>query len=206
MSRFLLIVIVLLLPLPRSIQAQAGSPSVRIEAARNHAREAGIPTSLVDSKIAEGRAKGVPFEVIARAVEERVGLLIRARAIMAAQGRGVGASDLSVGADVLRAGVGEAALRDITLAAPEENRAVALAVLAQLVQQGVPVGTAMERVREALARGGQALLRVPAQAADARQRRGPPASAGRRPAAVPGPGQKPAGERNKRGGRPGSRP
>jgi hypothetical protein len=144
---------VLLLLAPLSLGAQGGGdPAQRIEAARRRADAAGIPVSLLDLKVAEGRAKGVPADRIAGAVEVRLSLLSRAREAMAGAGRGaLSAADLSAGADALSAGVSTEALGSLSRSAPGDRRAVAIAVLAQLVQEGDRSDRALERVRLALA-------------------------------------------------------
>src|SRR5262245_27803667 len=69
--------------------AVAQTPEARIEIAIERAQEAGIPISLLESKRAEGKAKGIPIERIATAVETRLQHLERAR-----QAIGRGATDL----------------------------------------------------------------------------------------------------------------
>src|SRR5690606_4220191 len=82
-------VIVLGLALPVSVTAQSAvgsatagaavqTPEARIEAALASAAEAGIPMALIESKIAEGKAKGVAMERLAAAVEARLAGLQRA--------------------------------------------------------------------------------------------------------------------------------
>lgn len=144
---------VLLLLAPLSLGAQGqGDPAQRIDAARRHADATGIPVSLLDLKVAEGRAKGVPADRIAGAVEIRLSLLSRAREAMVGAGRGsVSAADLSAGADALAAGVTTEALASLARSAPGDRRAVAIAVLAQLVQEGDRSDRALERVRLAMA-------------------------------------------------------
>ncbi|HLL46452.1 MAG TPA: hypothetical protein VK399_07075 [Longimicrobiaceae bacterium] len=144
---------VLLLLAPLSLGAQGqGDPAQRIEAARRRADATGIPVSLLDLKVAEGRAKGASPDRIAGAVEIRLSLLSRAREAMAGAGRGaLSAADLSAGADALSAGVSTEALGSLTRSAPGDRRAVAIAVLAQLVQEGDGSDRALERVRLALA-------------------------------------------------------
>ncbi|HEX8274072.1 MAG TPA: hypothetical protein VF615_15650 [Longimicrobiaceae bacterium] len=152
MKRILLIAACLALA-PLSLGAQGQTdPAQRIEAARRRAEATGIPVSLLDLKVAEGRAKGVPADRIAGAVEIRLSLLARAREAMAGSGRvALSAADLSAGADALGAGVSADALGSLTRSAPGDRRAVAIAVLAQLVQEGDRSDRALERVRLALA-------------------------------------------------------
>jgi hypothetical protein len=182
---------------PAGVWAQ-GAPEQRIEAARQRAAQAGVPVALLDAKVAEGRAKGVSVERIAGAVEQRLELLGRARQAM---GPRTAAADLSVGADALNAGVSAESLGALAAKAPAPERAVAIAVLTQLVRDGEASERALERVTAALNRGPDALRELPGQAAAARQNRPltPPgrergaAAAGRGqggpPASVPAPGE-----------------
>ncbi len=175
MKRILFIAALLLLA-PPSLGAQAREDAAqRIEAARRHAETAEIPVSLLDLKVAEGRAKGVPAARIAGAVEARLALPARAREAMSAGGlRGpLAAADLSAGADALSAGVSAEALATLTRSAPGDRRAVAIAVLAQLVQEGDRSDRALERVRTAMA-DPETLRTLPGQV-----RRGVPLDGGR---------------------------
>lgn len=52
-----------------STRATGTGADARVDAALAAAVSAGIPTSLLERKIAEGHAKGVPMERIAVAVE-----------------------------------------------------------------------------------------------------------------------------------------
>jgi hypothetical protein len=189
--------------------AHAQDPQQRIDAARRRAESAGIPVALLNSKVAEGRAKGVPLDRIAVAVERRLDALGRARDAMAGVPRGapVSSDDLSVGADAIEAGVEPGVLRRLAVAAPAETRAQAIAVLTDLVSRGMSSENALARVTSALARGPEALRRLPGEAASERSRgNGPPPGRGNPgqgqggargrgqggpPAAVPGPTNRP---------------
>lgn len=199
LRRSLLTVLFLVLAAPLPALAQgAADPAERIQAALRRAESAGIPAALLESKVAEGRAKGIPMQVIATAVERRLAHLGRARQAM---GAGVTAADLSVGADALAAGVSEEALAGITLAAPADRRAVAVAVLTQLVQQGEASERALERVRVALADGPEALRRLPAMGAPSGSGRDALArTPGGRPRAIPDPASGEYGEGKVRSG------
>jgi hypothetical protein len=115
--------------------------------------------------------------------------------------------------------VDAAALRAVIEAARSEDRAVALAVLGELVRQGIPAGEALTRVTAALEKRGDALANLPAQATAERGSRpataGPPAGVGGRPdgagtarpsgtagppAGVPGAGQRPSNPTGRGGG------
>lgn len=203
--RFFVVLWLALVAFPASAHAQ--DPQQRIDAARRRAESAGIPVALLDSKVAEGRAKGVPLDRVAVAVERRLGSLSRAREAMAGAPRGapVTADDLSVGADALEAGVEPGVLGRLAAAAPGDHRAVAIAALTQLVSQGESSERALARVTSALQRGPEALRRLPGEAAAERSRgNGPPPGRGNQgqgnvrgrgqggpPAAVPGPTNRP---------------
>ncbi|HEU4828374.1 MAG TPA: hypothetical protein VFT04_04190, partial [Gemmatimonadales bacterium] len=81
----ILSLVTLLAIAPMAAEAQdstSTSPSTstaRVEATLSAAAEAGIPVSLLERKIAEGRAKGVPMARIASAVEARLAALTSAR-------------------------------------------------------------------------------------------------------------------------------
>lgn len=133
-------------------QAQARTPQARIDAALSAAAKANVPAELVRSKVAEGEAKRVPPERIAAAVEARVTSLVRASETMKRAGVGIeSAGELAVAADALDAGVGENALIRVTREAPAERRAVAIAVLSDLVRLGNTSDRALTRVSAAVA-------------------------------------------------------
>jgi len=185
--------------------AEVQPPQDRINTALARARQVGIPVALLESKIAEGKAKGVSLDRIAESVERRQAALEKAS--QALRGQPDAASALSVGADAIDAGVSATALTAIADNAPRDRRNVAIAVLTELVAQGHSSATALERVMEALKRGPDALANLPAQAAAAR---GGAAATGARggrsgaeagpPASVPAPGGSP------QAGRPGGPP
>lgn len=192
-------VLVVLALAPLSLVAQGtGSAAQRIEAARARAAQAGIPVELLDNRIAEGRAKGASEERIAQVVERRAAGLTRAQAALARSGSRPSGAELSAGADAMDAGVDGEALRAVASAARAEDRPVALAVLGELVRQGVPVEDALARVTAALQKRGDALASLPQQAAAARERRGRPEGVG----APGGVGGRPAGVGGGRGGPP----
>jgi hypothetical protein len=209
------VVTMLLASATASVLAQAQAPQDRINTAIARARQVGIPVTLLETKIAEGKAKGVSIERIATAVERRQAALERAN--QALRGRpDVATADLSVAADALESGVSEAVLRAVTDSAPRERRAVAIAALTQLVEVGQAPEAALERVRDALKRGPDALANLPAQAGGNSGRRGggPPEAPGNSggrggastgpPASVPAPGG--ASQPTRPGGPPGTQP
>jgi hypothetical protein len=181
MRRFVLAVLLLFAPL--SWAAAQGTPEQRIAAARQRASTAGIPVSLLDGKVAEGRAKGVPLDRIATAVERRLASLQRARDAMGGGARppALTPADLNVGADALDAGVEPNALGRLAREAGADRRTVAIAVLTELVQGGMASEQALARVTAALARDPDELRRLPGEAKGGEQgqaRRGPPAGRG----------------------------
>ena len=180
--------------------AQVQPPQDRINAALSRARGAGIPVALLESKMAEGKAKGIPLERIAAAIERREGALERAS--QALRGNPGDTASLSVGADAIESGVNEAVLKAVAEDAPRDRRTVAIAALTQLVQQGDLPEAALAKVRNALKRGPDALTNLPSEGNNGRGRgssngQGQGNSGGRGgsesgpPAAVPSPGKPP---------------
>jgi hypothetical protein len=191
--------------------AQVQPSQDRINTALARARQVGIPVSLLEGKIAEGKAKGVSLDRIAAAIERREATLERANQVMKGQ-PGNGDAELSVAADAIDSGVSDTVLRAIAESAPRDRRAVAIAALTQLVQLGHVPEAALDRVKDALKRGPEALLNLPAEAGPKGQgkdndkgppRVGPPDATGNRgngnggggggqggpPTSVPAPGQ-----------------
>ena len=139
--------------------AQGEGAQERIDAAFARARSQGIPVSLLESKMAEGKAKGVALDRIATAIDRREASLERAAQAMKGH-EPITDAELSVGADALDAGVSNAVLKAVTESAPRERRAVAIAAITELVQRGSAPDAALARVREALKRGPDALAAV----------------------------------------------
>lgn len=141
------------------------------------AEAAGIPVSLLESKMAEGRAKGVPMDVIERAIEHRADALIRAGSAFETAGiEGASEAELSVAADALESGVSEVVLQTISEAAPQERRAVAIAALSYLVASGEVPEEALVRVEAALQHGPDALANLSARAGAGVEAEGPGAA------------------------------
>lgn len=156
-----LCLVTLLAVAPMAAEAQDSTSTARVEATLGAAAEAGIPVSLLERKIAEGRAKGVPMARIASAVEARLAALTGARdALVEAGMTSTTEGELSVAADAIQAGVSGAALAAVSTAAPPERRAVAIAVLSELVAQGRTSSEALVQVRDALAAGPEALANL----------------------------------------------
>jgi microcompartment protein CcmK/EutM len=148
-----------------SAPAVAQTPQERIDKAMTRSQEVGIPISLLDSKVAEGKAKGVPLDRIATAVESRLRNLEQAKLVLSRAANDVDTAGLSVAADAIGAGVSEAVLEKIAASTGSDRRAIAIAVLTQLVLHGTAPDAALLQVRDAVARGPQALANLAAQSA-----------------------------------------
>lgn len=167
-----LILAAALAALPAAASAQA-TPSARIDAALRTAAQAQIPVSLLQSKIDEGRAKNVPEARIAAAVEARLAALQRAsQALAAARASAITSGELAIAADAIQAGVGADAVVAVMTTTPVERRAVATAVLTELVELGIASDVALSRIRAAIAQGGEALVNLPAAASQRARGRG----------------------------------
>jgi hypothetical protein len=196
MKKSILLVAMGMLLLPSMLTAQ--TPEARIEAARTRIISLGYPASLLDERVAEGRAKGVPIERVATAVERRADALQAAGSAIRPLVAQPSAAELSAGADAVEAGIPANMLAGVISGARSSDRAVAMAVLTYLHrEEGIPVDVALERVAAAMAQGPQALRDLPARsaaaAANARRGAGAPGSA-RSPSGAnrqPGQGQRP---------------
>ena len=145
--------------------AAGPAAQARIDAALSAALDAGVPVSLLERKIAEGEAKGVPMDRIAAAVENRLEALTEAHDALAKAGlTSTTEGELSVAADAVQGGVSQSALVAVSQQAPADSRAVAIAVLTDLVAMGQASAQALARVEGALARGPEALANLSAQA------------------------------------------
>lgn len=158
----------MLVVLPGLVEGQQdparGRGEARVQASLSAAAEAGIPVSLLERKVAEGKAKGIPMERIALAVQTRLQALIRAQNVLEdADLESTTEGELSVAADAVQAGVSETALRAISERAPGDRRAVAMAVLADLVALGHASDQALMQVRAALEHGPEALVNLQAR-------------------------------------------
>lgn len=213
---------IVMLVLPASL-ASAQTPQERIDAAMARARDAGIPVALLESKVAEGRAKGVSMDRIAGAVERREVALKDAN--QALQGQQVGLTGLALAADAVESGVSQVVLQTLIKEAPQDRRLVALAALSHLVENGQAPLVALKAVQGAMGSSEALvnLLNLPPQAAGAVSGRGGrptqvPGATGAPagiqtgpPAGVPAPGNppqaaRPGGPPAGRGGRPSTSP
>lgn len=175
-------------------------PEQRIRATLQQARSDGLPVQLLESKVAEGRAKNVPVDRIAMVVEQRAAALGRARQVLLGvlETDGLAPEDVAVAADAIQAGVDEAAVAQIASTSDGHRRTVALAALGQLVADGIVPEEALRRVRGAMRRGNDALMNVGAGV-------GRPEGAGP-PAGVPATGRPPGVGKPPNTGPPDGRP
>ena len=137
-----------------SPEAAAEIQALVDEAARN-----GVPTMPLYDKALEGAAKRVPAARVLPALREYSGRMQRAQGFLGGTRE---AAWVVAGADALRRGVGSDALTSIGREAGARTP-MALVVMGDLVEAGVPAGRAIEVMQEALARtsGDDGLLDVP---------------------------------------------
>ncbi|MFV2007370.1 MAG: hypothetical protein ACC667_07980 [Longimicrobiales bacterium] len=166
-----LVGLVVLLALPPAARAQqdrlarlreAYSPEAmaRIESIVTDARRAGVPIGPIYNKALEGAAKGVPANLVVPALSEFAGRMGRARELL---GPTAQSAWVVAGADALKRGVAPELVASIGRDAA--NRApIALLMVGDLVEAGVPADRALEVLREALSRtrGEDELRDVPA--------------------------------------------
>jgi len=112
------------------------------------ARAARLPTGPLVAKALEGAAKHAPDERIVLAVRSLFGDLDRTRVALGAD---AAPSEIAAGATAMRAGVGAPALARLRRA--RKDLTVPLAVLTDLVINGVPVDTAVDAIRQLSVRG-----------------------------------------------------
>lgn len=127
--------------LPEAVAAE-------IEALILEARQAGVPSAPLYNKALEGAAKRVPPPRIVAAVRDYATRLQHAQELMGGTRE---AAWVVAGADALRRGVTAEALQSMGDRAGERTP-MALVVMGDLVEAGVPTDRALEVVREALAR------------------------------------------------------
>lgn len=140
--------------------AADAAAEARIDVAIERATNAGIPAQMLENKVAEGRAKGIPMTRIAAAVEHRAEVLARIQTVLAsrpgAEANTVGTAELIAAADAHEAGISLENISTLSTRAGND-RAVALTVLADLVASGRAPDHALLRVQNAMQAGGNAL-------------------------------------------------
>ena len=154
-----LLLFVALLALPVSAGAQDARLAERLDAGTaasvqqlvDSAERAGLPTEPLVQKALEGGTLGASGERIVAAVEALHGQLGRARAAL---GGDVTEGELTVAAGALRAGLEPTALRRLQSLRSGQPLVVPIAVLTDLVAEGVPPEEATRSVLD-LARNGR---------------------------------------------------
>jgi hypothetical protein len=106
----------------------------------------GIPEEPIFAKALEGAVKRVPQDRLVPAVREYTGRLAQSREALGAD---ADVPLLVAGADAIQRGVAASTLRELPRDRPRSP--MALLVLAELVESGVPADRALEMVREAMA-------------------------------------------------------
>jgi hypothetical protein len=148
-----------LLALPATARGQDARLTERLDAATasqvqqavDSAKGAGLPSEPLVQKALEGATLGASDDRIVAAVQSLHGQLRRAR-----QALGGDASDaeLTAAAGALRAGLEPSALRRLQSLRPDQPLVVPIAVLTDLVAEGVPPAEATRSVLD-LARDGR---------------------------------------------------
>ena len=143
----------------------SGEAQARINAAIEQALSVGIPVSMLESKVAEGRAKGVSMTRIAAAVEHRLDVLTTAQSAIAARGAATSHAELAAAASAIDAGAEIADVQEVRGSAKPEQRPAALSLLAELIAEGNVPAQAVKGVQTAIAAQSAALLRLQGQSA-----------------------------------------
>lgn len=139
--------------------AYSPEAAAEIRALVEAAARDGVPTTPLYDKALEGAAKRVPEGRVLPALREYSGRMQRAQGLLGGTRE---AAWVVAGADALRRGVESDALTSIGREAGARTP-MALVVMGDLVEAGVPAGRAMDVMHEALARtsGEDGLLEVP---------------------------------------------
>lgn len=140
--------------------AASGDAQARINAAFEQATSVGVPASMLESKVAEGRAKGASMARIAAAVEHRLEVLTQAHSAIAARGEAASRAELAAAATALEAGARKEDVREVRESAKPEQRPAALTLLAEFVAEGRLPAQAVAGVQAAIAAQSSALLRL----------------------------------------------
>ena len=128
-----------------------GATAASVQKVVDSARSADLPTEPLVQKALEGRTLGASGERIVAAVEALYGQLDRARGAL---GRDASDAELTTAAGALRAGLPPAALRRLQSLRSGRPLVVPIAVLTDLVAEGVPASQATRSVLD-LARDGR---------------------------------------------------
>ncbi len=140
-------------------EAYSPEAAAQIEAVIQAASRNGVPVAPLYDKALEGAAKRVSAARLMPVLREYSGRMERAQGLLGGTRE---VAWLVAGADALRRGVAADALTTIGLDAGARTP-MALVVMGDLLEAGVPAGRAMEVMQEALVRtiGDEGLLDVP---------------------------------------------
>jgi hypothetical protein len=136
---------------PRLIERLDTATATSVQQVVDSARSAGLPTEPLVQKALEGGTLGASGARIVAAVEALHGQLGRARDAL---GRNASGAELTVAAGALRAGLSPVALRRLQSLRSGQPLVVPIAVLTDLVAEGVPAEQATRSVLD-LARDGR---------------------------------------------------
>ncbi|MGH7480746.1 MAG: hypothetical protein ACRELV_01210, partial [Longimicrobiales bacterium] len=145
---------------PRVRQVYDPAVAERIDALVDRARAGGVPAEPILEKALEGRAKGVPAERVLAALSGYVDRLETAAGLFPAPAT---SGSVVAAADALRRGVPAGTIGEMVRVGRAEAAPVALIVLGDLVEAGVPPQQALDAVARAMAGGSanEALLTLP---------------------------------------------
>ena len=146
--------------LARLREAYSAEAMARIESIVAEARRAGVPVGPIYNKALEGAAKGHPANLVLPTLSVLAGRMGRARELL---GPTAQAPWVVAGADALRRGVEPELVASLGRDAAD-RAPIALLMIGDLVEAGIPADRALEVLREVLSRnrGEDALRDVPA--------------------------------------------
>jgi hypothetical protein len=129
-------------------------PAARAQVARviDSLHALGVPAEPLIDKALEGTAKHASAALIAAALRNWGGQLATAQNAL---GAGAEEPEVVAGASALRSGVATTVLTQIAAARPGRDMLVPLAVLTELIGQGIPADSAAAAVVRVALRGGQ---------------------------------------------------
>lgn len=134
---------------PRLVQRLDRATAVTVGAVIDSARAAGIPVEPLVQRALQGASKRAPGARILAAVRELVFELNLSRSAIGLRSR---PAEIVAGASAIHAGVKAETLQTIR-ASRRGDLTVPLAVLSDLISSGVPVGSALSAVQDALKKG-----------------------------------------------------
>lgn len=137
----------------------SGDAAAEVTALVREARDRGLPEHVLVDLTLEGDARGRSDGEIVAAARRLADLLAEGRAALEGSGRVMAGAEVAAAAVALREGVTPGAIGTVAAAVPAERRLeVALAVLASLVANDVPVDRAVSVVTVQMGRGGDGAL------------------------------------------------